>query len=112
MMLPPANEDAPPTYELKYVVGDHQFGEILAFERKSGVLWYGDKYSPEIVQKYPTSGEGLKITAVEIIATQTTNVGTLVVTRGGPGFRNVEFTLRAFNTYFWTYNIKVFGKIF
>ncbi|XP_030373172.1 uncharacterized protein LOC115623106 [Scaptodrosophila lebanonensis] len=111
--LPKAIENADPTYKLKYAIGDHQFGEILAFERYSGVVWFGtNKSDAEIIERYPSSGEGLKVTAVDITAIQTTTAGSLELTRGGPGFRNVTVTLRATNTLFWTYNIKVYGKLF
>ncbi|XP_030373211.1 uncharacterized protein LOC115623141 [Scaptodrosophila lebanonensis] len=109
--IPPAMEKASETYELKYFVGEHKFGEFLVYEKKSEILYFGSPFSPQFIAGYPLKGDGLKVSIVDVEVTQDSKTGDFTITGGGPGFRHVEFTLRASKTRVWTYHIKVYGTL-
>ncbi|XP_030373247.1 uncharacterized protein LOC115623170 [Scaptodrosophila lebanonensis] len=109
--IPPPIDKALTTYELKYIIGAHKFGEFLAFEKKSAVFLFGSKHNPQIAVGYPDTGDGFRVSAVDVVSIQDSKTGELVITRGGPGVRQIEVSISASQTKLWFYHIKVYGTL-
>lgn len=76
-------------------------------------MFFDEPMKPKLVVMYPKAsqaGLGKIVTYVLISVDQSSPEGEAWVSEGGIGQRNIEIYIVGYNTYFWKWDVSIYGK--
>lgn len=79
----------------------------------SDLMFFDDAVNAKLVVMYPQAsqaGLGKIVTYVSISIDQSSPLGDAWVSEGGIGQRNIEIYIVGYNTYFWKWDVSIYGK--